>query len=276
MRAADLLGPAIRRLTEAGVAEPAGDARRLLAHALGLAPGRLTLALPEPVSPDSAAAYDACITRRAAREPVSHITGERLFYGRRFAVSADVLDPRPETEMLIEAALAQPFETLLDLGTGTGCILLTLLAEMPGARGLGIDISPAALANAAANAAELNLSIKAEFAAGDWFDGLTRQFDLITANPPYLAAAEMAGLAPEVREFEPHLALTDFGDGLGAYRAITAGAPEHLMPGGRLLMEIGPGQGHEVMSLAYAAGFPHVSIIRDLDGRDRVVMAEIG
>ncbi|NDV00900.1 peptide chain release factor N(5)-glutamine methyltransferase [Pseudoroseicyclus tamaricis] len=276
MRGTELLTDAVRRLTAAGVAQPAVDARRLLAHALALEPGRLTLALPEQVAPDAAEAFGACIARRERREPVSHITGTRLFYGRQFAVSAEVLDPRPETEMLIEAALARPFEKVLDLGTGTGCILLTLLAEMPGARGLGTDLSEEALAVARANAEALHLAVKTEFTVADWFDGLGDHYDLIVANPPYLAQDELPELEPEVREYEPHLALTDGGDGLGSYREITAGAPERLLPGGRLIMEIGPGQGREVMALAYGAGFTQVAIIRDLDGRDRVVTAQIG
>ncbi|MGZ9812470.1 peptide chain release factor N(5)-glutamine methyltransferase [Pseudoroseicyclus sp. H15] len=276
MRGTELLAEAVRSLTAAGVPDPAVDARRLLAHALGLEPGRLTLALPEPVEEGDAAAYAACIARREAREPVSHITGQRLFYGRPFVVSPDVLDPRPETEMLIEVALARPFERVLDLGTGTGCILLTLLAEMPGSRGLGTDLSPEALAVAARNSAALNLEVKSEFAVADWFDGVTGQYDLIVANPPYLAQDELPELEPEVRDYEPHLALTDGGDGLSCYRDIVGGAPSYLMPGGRLLMEIGPTQGREVMQLAYAAGFTQVAIIRDLDGRDRVVSAHFG
>ncbi|MBL4812298.1 MAG: peptide chain release factor N(5)-glutamine methyltransferase [Rhodobacteraceae bacterium] len=263
---------ATRALTEAGVPEASGDARRLFAHALGLAAGRLTLALPEPVSTEAQQSFDALIERRLKREPVSHLTGKRMFYSRDFIVSSEVLDPRPETETLIEAALSQPFERVLDLGTGSGCILLTLLAEMTGCFGVGADISPAALSVARANAAAFGLSARAELVISDWFEKVTGSFDLICANPPYLAPSEISSLAPEIRDWEPRAALTDgSADGLGAYRNICANAARHLIPGGRLLLEIGEGQGPAVMLLVEQAGFKAPIIVPDLDGRGRVV-----
>ena len=263
-----------RLLTEAGVPEAAGDARRLFAHALGLEPGRLTLSLPEPVPEAARDLYGQLIERRAAREPVSHLIGRRSFYGRDFTVTPDVLDPRPETEILVEAALARPFETVLDLGTGSGCILLTLLAEMPGTRGLGTDISEAALEIARLNAQILGVGPRARLLLADWCAGIPGAFDLIVSNPPYIAAAEMGALDPEVRDWEPRLALTDEGDGLGAYRAILAGAGALLVPGGRLLLEVGAGQAQDVAALARDEGFDGVTAITDLDGRPRVVTAE--
>ena len=271
MTTAMVLARGVGVLARAGVPDPATDARRLMAHALGLEPGRLTLYLPDPIGPDAEAEFDALIARRAAREPVSQITGRRRFYGRDFRVTADVLDPRPETEILIEAALAAPFDTVLDLGTGSGCILLTLLAEMEGTRGHGIDLSPAACAVARQNAGALGLGARAEIVEGSWFERVRGQYDLIVSNPPYISVEEMLELSPEVRDWEPRAALTDEADGLTAYRLITAGASRHLVPDGRLLMEIGPSQGAAVVEMAHEAGFGEVRLVRDLDGRDRVV-----
>lgn len=266
-----LLADAARRLTAVGVVDAGRDARRLLAHALGIAPGRLSVVLNDPVSDEAGAAFLALVARRAAREPVSHLVGRRSFYGREFRVTSDVLDPRPETEMLIEAALAAPFRQVLDLGTGSGCILLTLLAEMPGATGIGADISAPTLAVAHQNALDLGLGDRAGFRLSDWTDAIDGIFDLIVSNPPYIAAGEMATLEPEVVRYEPHLALTDGGDGLSAYRAITRAAPGHLQPGGRLMVEIGPSQADAVSAMMIGAGFVAVTVIPDLDGRDRVV-----
>jgi release factor glutamine methyltransferase len=185
-----------------------------------------------------------------------------------------VLDPRPETEVLVAEALAQPFERVLDLGTGSGCILVTLLAERPEATGEGLDLSPDALAVAAENARRHGVAARAGFAVSDWCVAAQGVFDLIVANPPYIAMAEMAWLDPEVREHEPHLALTDGADGLSAYRAILREAPGHLSARGRILLEIGAAQGGAVTALARAAGFPDARILSDLDGRDRVVVLE--
>ena len=273
MTGAQALVAATRALAAVGIADPGRDARRLFSHALRIEPGRLTLVLPDPLDPVAQAAFDALIARRCQREPVSHLTGTRAFYGRDFIINGAVLDPRPETETLIEAALSLPFDRVLDLGTGSGCILLTLLAEMPGATGLGIDISAAACEVAAQNANALKLTQRARFQLGNWHAGPLGEYDLIVANPPYIALSEMAGLSPEVRLWEPRAALTDEGDGLGAYRAILNGITQHMTEGGRLLMEIGPTQAEEVSVLVLTAGFSMVDVIQDLDGRDRIVMA---
>ncbi|PLL13431.1 peptide chain release factor N(5)-glutamine methyltransferase [Tabrizicola sp. TH137] len=268
----EALRAAIPRLAAAGIPDAPRDARALLAHAAGIAPDRLTLHLADPLSPEAAAAFEAAITRRAARDPVSHITGARLFWGRSFRVTPDTLDPRPETEILVSAALSEPFFKLLDLGTGTGCILLSCLADRPLARGIGTDIHPATLAVAEANARDLGLADRAEFLVSDWFAAVPGRFDLILSNPPYIAEDEMPDLAPEVLR-EPRRALTPGGDGLNAYRAIARGAPARLMPGGRLIVEIGPTQGQAVAALFAAQGLTELAILPDLDGRDRVVAA---
>lgn len=271
MTAAQALAAAAARLRAAGVADPARDARLLLAHAASIDPSRVTMIAPEPVEPDVADRFERLVSLRAVRVPVSHLIGERQFYGRKFKVSRDVLDPRPETETLIEAALSAPFTRVLDLGTGSGCILVTLLAENPQATGLGVDLSPAACAQADANASALGVSDRAAFSVSDWFAGVRDRFDLIVANPPYIALDEMPGLSEEVRGHEPEQALTDGGDGLGAYRAIAPGLLAHLQPGGRVLFEIGPSQGQAVAGLLQAVGLTRVTIHPDLDRRDRVV-----
>ncbi len=279
MTGSALLAQATRRLAEAGIPDPGRDARRLLAHVLKVPPGRLTLFLPDPVESEHALLFNAVIESRAAHVPVSHITGRRQFYGRAFLVTPEVLDPRPETEILIEAALAGPFSRVLDLGTGSGCILLTLLCEREGATGIGTDLSEEALEVAFWNRNALRLEARAALARGSWFGALREddreRFDLIVSNPPYIALDEMDHLSPEVRDHEPRMALTDEGDGLTAYRMIAAGAPSHLLPGGRLMVEIGPSQGAAVADLFRSARLQEVAVITDLDGRDRVVVGRI-
>lgn len=271
--AAEAMAVATARLRAAGVSDPARDARLLLAHAAKIEASRVTLIAPEDLSPDIAERYDQLIALRAVRIPVSHLVGERAFYGRRFKVSGDVLDPRPETETLIEAALAEPFERVLDLGVGSGCILVTLLAERATATGLGTDISEAACLQASANAILHRVDGRADIRKANWFNAVGGAFDLIVSNPPYISKAEFDALEPEVRRHEPEIALTDGSDGLEAYRRIVAGAPGHLEPGGRLILEIGAGQAGSVAGLCSAAGFETVRVLHDLDGRDRVIIA---
>ena len=270
MTVQEALAIAIAALKEAGIEDAPRDARRLMAATLGLEPGRLTLHLPDAVDPLDETTYFAAIKERQARRPMSHLLGYRDFYGRRFNVSSDVLDPRGDTETLIEAALSEPFEHVLDLGTGSGCILVTLLAEFDRARGVGTDVSDAALEIAAKNAGALGVAARCEFMRSDWFAHVTGRYDLIVSNPPYISAEEMGDLQPELAH-EPREALTDEGDGLSAYRAITAQAGAFLAPNGRLLVEIGSAQGQAVAKMVRQAGFGQVTILQDLDGHDRVV-----
>lgn len=266
----DLARDGAARLRAARIDDAAHDARRLLAHATGLSAARLGAETGAEAAPEVAPRFEALIARRAAREPMAHITGKRLFFKHEFTVTRDVLDPRPETEALVLAALEEPFARVLDLGTGSGAILLSLLAERPGASGLGTDLSPAALAVARGNAVRLGLDAACEFCLSDWFADVTGTFDLIVSNPPYVAEAEMPGLAPELAH-EPRMALSDGADGLSAYRRICAGAGAHIAPGGRLMVEIGWHQGAAVAALMRAAGLEAVRVLPDLDGRDRVV-----
>lgn len=273
MTAAEALAAAAARLRAAGVDDPARDARVLLAHAAKVDAARITLIAPEDLAPDIEERFEDLISLRAVRVPVSHLIGEREFYGRRFKVSADVLDPRPETETLIEAALAEPFDTVLDLGTGSGCILVTLLAERTGARGIGTDLSEGACLQASTNAVLHHVAERAEIQKSDWLQNVSGRFDVIACNPPYLSKAEMADVQPELAKHEPRMALTDEADGLSVYRILAQAAPQHLTINGRLMVEIGHKQGPDVAQLFRAAGWAEVTVLSDLGGRDRVVVA---
>ncbi|KIN69424.1 Release factor glutamine methyltransferase [Sulfitobacter donghicola DSW-25 = KCTC 12864 = JCM 14565] len=272
--AAMAMATATARLRAAGVADPARDARLLLAHAASVDASRITLIAPEEIAPEISERYEQLIALRAVRVPVSHLVGERAFYGRGFKVSSDVLDPRPETESLIEAALAEPFERVLDLGTGSGCILVTLLAEQAEARGIGVDLSEGACLQASANAVLHKVADRAEIAQSDWFAAVEGRYDLIVSNPPYLAKSEMADIAPELALHEPEMALTDGADGLSVYRLIAEQAQSYLTADGRVLAEIGWQQGADVKAIFEAAGWADVAILPDLDGRDRVLRAQ--
>jgi len=270
------LSAAIKHLAAQGVPDPAGDARRLFdwAYAIGQqAPEPQTRDTPNDLTREM---FDIALSGRAARKPVSQILGRRAFWKHDFIVTPDVLDPRPDTETLVEAALALPWRRVLDLGTGSGAILLSLLAARPGAAGTGTDVSDAALAVARRNAVQLGVQDRATLLRSDWFVAITGRFDLIVSNPPYIAADEMGTLMPEVRDHEPRIALTDEGDGLSAYRAICAGALAHLAPGGALIVEIGHRQGAAVAALFRDAGLSEVCVLPDLDGRDRVVCGRAG
>ena len=262
---------AAERLKAAGVSEGAVEARRLLANAAGLSAARLGAERSEKAAQEVVARFEAMLVRREAREPVSHILGKRQFFKHEFVVTAAVLDPRPETEMLVLAALDAPFERVLDLGTGSGAILLSLLAERSNATGLGIDLSRAALEIAQQNAKLLDLEARCTLKVSDWFTDIDGCFDLIVSNPPYISQDERADLAPEL-SYEPAMALTDGADGMNAYRAICAGVTAHLAPGGRLIVEIGWTQGAEVVMMMQQAGLCDVRILPDLDGRDRLVL----
>lgn len=261
------------RLLSAAIGDGASrDARILMAHMMGVETDRLTVELSRMITPTQVSQFEHMIKRRAMSEPISHITGKRAFWKQDFKVSADVLDPRPETETLVELALdgAAP-ETILDLGTGSGCILLSLLGEFPDAQGVGTDLSDAALQVAHQNAVRLDLSNRVTFQTANWFDGVAGRFNLIVSNPPYITAKEMESLSADVRDFEPHLALTPGGDGLAAYRSIAAELAGFMAPDGRALFEIGYLQGKDVVDIFSAAGFGAVSLHKDLGGQDRVV-----
>jgi len=266
-------------LAERGFATPALDAKLLVGHALGFSALQLAIHEREPVSTLSASSVTDLMNRRLSGESVARIIGHREFYGLEFQLSGATLEPRPDTELLVDLALeALPQGGhLLDLGTGSGCIPISILFNRGDARGIASDINPAALEMAAANAARHGVTDRLAFRQGDWFGALGQvdnaHFDLIVSNPPYIATAVVETLAGEVKDFDPRLALDGGVDGLGPYRIIAKEAPNWLRPAGKLLVEIGYDQGDAVSGLFAAAGFERISVHKDLAGLDRVVLA---
>lgn len=247
-----------RVLKEAGIETAALDARLLLQHALTLSHTEFISTPERHISAEETARLATLTQRRLEREPLSRIFGETEFWSLPFYVSAATLDPRPDSETLIELALElMPARgegrSLLDLGTGTGCLLLSLLSEWPAAQGLGVDKAPAALATARRNTARLGLEGRAAFQQSDWFTNLTGSYDLILSNPPYIPEAEIAGLAPEVARFDPALALDGGASGIEPYKLIFAEAGRFLNEGGWLIVEFGFGQLAEIKAALAAS-----------------------
>jgi release factor glutamine methyltransferase len=260
-----------QRLSGAGIEEFRREARILLAFVVGLDPLQVSMRLEEVLNAEQSAKLEAALRSRVARVPMSHILGYRDFYEHRFIVTPDVLDPRPETEELVARALSAPFENVLDLGTGSGCIILSLLAENSSARGLAVDQSAQALEVARRNAENLRLTDRLRFCRSDWCQELSaEQFDLIVSNPPYIHPAALKGLSPEVHH-EPISALTDNIDGLSHYATIAHQAHGFLAPQGRLLFEIGYDQGAAVAEILSKEGYGDIAILEDFDHRPRVV-----
>lgn len=273
-----LLDDATRRLEEAGVPGARREAQLLLAHALDSGLGTI-LAYPERTAAlDQAAAFDDLIAARAARQPISRILGQREFWSLPFRVAPAVLDPRPDSETLIQAVLDQRPDRdiplrVLDLGTGSGCLLLALLSEYPSATGLGLERDPEAAAVARANAAALGLAGRAEIREADWQAGLTETFDVILCNPPYIPSADIPALAPEVVRHDPPGALDGGADGLDAYRALAPQLPQWLVPGGLAAFEVGQGQAEAVAALLSRSGLRTPPPLCDLAGIPRCVLA---
>lgn len=276
-------GFAQRMLRAAGIEDAGRDARLLVAAAAGSTTAEIISHPERPLSDDMRSRIASMLERRSSHEPVSRILGEREFYGRRFLLSPATLDPRPDTETLIDAALAiadqagwrQKPIRILDVGTGTGCILITLLAELPLASGVGTDVSSEALAMAATNAAEVGVDARASFERRDVLEGVDGQFDLVVSNPPYIPTVDIAGLEPDVRDFDPHTALDGGADGLDIYRRLAAGLDKTLAPGGAVVVEVGAGQA-EAVAMVFQQAFvktrlPEVSQHTDLGGHTRCV-----
>jgi release factor glutamine methyltransferase len=265
-------------LRAAGSETAALDARLLLSHIAGMNDTQLVMKADEAVPPAFDERAQRLIQLRAAGKPVAKIIGHKEFWGRRFAVSAAVLDPRPDSETLIEAALALLPEKqnvqLIDLGTGSGCLLLTLLAERREARGLGVDKSPAALHMARRNTHLLGLRHRVALRHGHWLRGVAMRADMIVANPPYIARADIERLDKAVRLYDPHMALDGGADGLAPYRRLIQPSFARLKSGGYLLLEIGATQSAAVSALMDEAGFDDIVLKQDLAGNDRLLQGQ--
>ena len=285
LQAARTIAAARKALTdlfrESGIESPEADARLLIAEALDIGRTELMVHGDRAVAPEQILAIDALAQRRLAREPVARILGRREFWSLPLDVTSDVLVPRPETETIVEAALdfvvrgglRMEVLRILDIGTGSGALLLALLHELENARGTATDISAAALAVARINAEKLGLTPRCTFVECNIADGVTGPFDLIVSNPPYIVQAEIAALDPEVRDYDPMLALDGGGDGLDIYRAIARDAPRLLAPGGRLIVELGAGQAPAVSSLFARIGLKVTGVRDDLAGIPRALIA---
>ncbi|MEH6545704.1 MAG: peptide chain release factor N(5)-glutamine methyltransferase [Sneathiella sp.] len=265
-------------LSEAGIDGARRDASLLLANILDADTSIFHLE-PERVLTDAHyVMFQHAVERRASREPISHILGHREFWSLDFLVGPQVLDPRPDSETLIETALSaqksgQEITSILDLGTGSGCLLLSLLSEVETARGLGVDQSLAAIEIAEQNAKRLSLDDRATFLQGNWCDGLEDKFDLVISNPPYIPIDDIENLQPEVKNFEPLAALVGGADGFDCYREIISAVKPIMKPYGMIIFEVGAGQAQEVSELLKKADFSKVSRHKDLASIERCVSA---
>ena len=279
MTAREAIDRAMRRLTAADIPEPRAEARRLLSLAMGVAAEGIVASSDRPLGSDVLARFESLVARRGTHEPFAYIAGEREFWSLPFRVTPATLIPRPDTETVVEAALehvracANPKPRILDLGTGSGCILLALLSELPGAAGVGVDASEAALGVATGNARALGLSARAAFRLGDWSAGMSGPFELIVSNPPYIPDGDMSSLAADIAQFEPLSALAGGSDGLDAYRAIAGMAPPLLAADAALILEVGLGQAEAVAALLRSAGLDIAGTRADLAGIPRCVVA---
>ena len=266
------------RLRAAKIESPRREARLLLAYATGKTVEWIvahnderTKELPQ---------FENALGRREAREPLSHIMGEREFWSLSFQVNASVLDPRPDSEIIVSSVLAYYPETdrplkIADLGTGTGCLLLSILHERPTAEGIGVDISESTLSTARENASILGLSARTTFVQSDWDSELDGTFDVVLSNPPYIPTAEIEGLAPEIARYEPRCAIDGGADGLVAYRRIADALPQLLEPNGLVALEIGQGQDSSVPKILRDSGIKIVSLEKDMAGIPRSVLGRL-
>ena len=269
----DLLTLGQQKLKHADIDTAGRDVRLLAAAAMDINTAQVTLKALDHVSQQQQDHFESMIEQRRSFKPVSRILGKRQFWNRWFEISPDVLDPRGDSEVLVNLALQQKADRILDLGTGSGILALTLLSEWPDALAVGADICEKALLIAQRNAAQLEVSDRFQAQKSDWFEAIGGQFDLIVSNPPYIGEDEIPHLDPDVRLYDPMIALSPGRDALQAYQNIARDAIGYLKPGGRLLVEIGFRQGEAVGELFASNGLKEIKIIQDLNGRDRVVRA---
>ena len=273
----DVMRKARDMLAAQGIDEPEPNARALMMHVTGLGPVQMMTEGTSVLTDGQQALFDSMMQRRLGGEPVGRILGERDFWGMTFKLSPGTLEPRPDSEIVVEEALAlaarqpRPPRDILDLGTGTGCLLIALLSELRLASGVGVDLSLDAIETARGNADRNNVAGRCKIIQGSWGQGLGQRFDLIVSNPPYIATDEIGTLQREVREHDPVLALDGGRDGLEPYRMIIPDLARLLEPGGFAVLEIGAGQEEPIRMLAGQHGFGGISIRRDLGGHVRAI-----
>ena len=269
------LSDAVDSLTTVGIAGAASDARILASEATGLRREEMLRAPDTRLSQQVLRRFESLVARRRRGEPVSRIVGRREFWGLEFIITPATLDPRPDSETLVEAILNRTgartrMPQILDVGTGSGCLLLALLHELPAATGVGIDISPAACAAAAANADRLGLAGRAAFVSGNWTEPLAGRFDIVVSNPPYIPSSEISALAPEVRAHDPAVSLDGGQDGLEGFRKLADSLGSLVQPDGLVAVEIGHSQQQAVDDIFTDSGFAARDLYHDLSGRPRV------
>jgi release factor glutamine methyltransferase len=274
MKVQELLIASQAKLRECGISDPIRDARLLLADCLELRTQNLNLLNDSYISEIKISKFQRMVKERCKRKPVSKILGYRSFWGRDFEINENVLDPRGDTETLIELILDCKFENMLELGTGSGAIAITVLAERPEVTCVATDISEYALKTASTNSKRHGVESRLKLLHSNWFEKISGSFDVIVSNPPYISSEEYAQLSAEVVKYDPKISLTLGGDGLEAYREILSQALEKLSKNGHIFLEIGYTQANAVGHLFREAGFQQIKVHKDLGSRDRVISAK--
>ena len=274
MKLKKVLANTANKLSESGIEGAARDARILTAYALQIPISELSLKINEQVSGEMTSKLEKLILRRTHREPISKILGRREFWGRTFSINENVLDPRGDTETLIEFVIEKPVKSVLELGTGSGAIAITLACEWKEVHVTAIDISEEALSMAKSNAEKFNVQNKIDFFKSDWFEAVKGSFDLIISNPPYIGLIEKDEISTEVIKYDPEIALFAGRDGLDAYKKIIPNLAKFLNPDGFVVLEIGAYQSNQVKNMMNAIGFIDTKIIKDLSGKDRLVASK--
>jgi len=263
------------KLSKSGIDGAARDARILTAYALGIPISDLSHKINEQVSEKTISKLEKLINRRIDREPISKILGRREFWGRSFSINKNVLDPRGDTETLIDFVIEKPVKSVLELGTGSGAIAVTLACEWKEVYVTAIDISEDALLLAKINAEKFNVQNKIQFLKSDWFDAIDGIFDLIISNPPYIGLKEKDRILDEVKKYDPEISLFAGNEGLDAYKRIIPNLARYLKPDGFVVLEIGASQSNQVTNMMNAVGFANTKIVKDLSGKDRLIATKL-
>ena len=274
MKLKEVLADTTIKLSRSGIEGAARDARVLIASALEIPISELSLNVDEPVSHQIISKLEKLILRRIHREPISKILGRREFWGRSFFINENVLDPRGDTETLIDFVIEKPVKSVLDLGTGSGVIAVTLACEWKEVHVTAVDISEEALSLAKINAEKFNVQNKIDFLKSNWFEAVKGSFDLIISNPPYIGLIEKDEISTEVIKYDPEIALFSGRDGLDAYKKIIPNLAKFLNPDGFIVLEIGASQSNQVKNMMNVVGFIETQVVKDLSGKDRLVASK--